>query len=177
MADGSTVEETVTKNKADILGNTDLANQALNKANEAFQRGDNVKNQLVDKLISEGLDVSTDNTFEELISNIALGKKWASGNFSATITSTTIVKINCSFVPSLVFVYIPTVHASVTIASNVLISNIEPFTFYNQKYFDLIYRIKGGISNISSKGFTINITENVTNEVWLGSNLKWYAFE
>ena len=177
MADGSTVEETVTKNKADILGNTDLANQALNKANEAFQRGDNVKTQLVDKLISEGLDVSTDNTFEELINNIALGRKWASGNFSATITSTTIVKINCSFVPSLVFVYIPTVHASVTIASNVLLSNIESFTFYNQNYSDLIYRIKGGISNISSKSFTINITENVTNEVWLGSNLKWYAFE
>ena len=55
------------------------ANNALNKANEAFLRGDNVKTQLVDKLISEGLNVSTDNTFEELIGNIALGKKWASG--------------------------------------------------------------------------------------------------
>lgn len=55
------------------------ANNALNKANEAFQRGDNVKTQLVDKLISEGLNVSTDNTFDELISGIALGKKWATG--------------------------------------------------------------------------------------------------
>ena len=58
------------------------ANNALNKANEAFQRGDNVKTQLVDKLISEGLDVSTNNTFEELIGNIALGKKWASGTYN-----------------------------------------------------------------------------------------------
>ena len=55
------------------------AKNALNKANEALQAGDNVKSQLVDKLISEGLDVSTNNTFEELISGIALGKKWASG--------------------------------------------------------------------------------------------------
>ena len=177
MANGSTVEETVTKNKADILDNTDLANQALNKANAAFQRGDNVKTQLVDKLISEGLNVSTDNTFEELISNIALGKKWASGNFSTTITSTTIVRINCSFVPSLVFVCIPTVEATVTIASNVFVSNIESFTFYNQDNSGLIYSIEGGILNISSNGFTINITKNAGNKVSLGSNLKWYAFE
>ena len=72
MTDGTTVEEAV-------LNNNYLSNQALNKANEAFQRGDNVKTQLVDKLISEGLEVSTNNTFEELISGIALGKKWASG--------------------------------------------------------------------------------------------------
>ena len=65
------------------LATKEEANQALNKANEAFQRGDNVKTQLVDKLISEGLDVSTDNTFEELISGIALGKKWASGIVTA----------------------------------------------------------------------------------------------
>ena len=62
--------------KGKIDNNTSLVNQALNKANEAFQRGDNVKTQLVDKLISEGLDVSTNNTFEELIGDIALGKKW-----------------------------------------------------------------------------------------------------
>lgn len=75
-------KEAIESNKTSILNNTNLANQALNKANEAFQRGDNVKTQLVDKLISEGLDVSTDNTFEELIGNIALGKKWASGIYS-----------------------------------------------------------------------------------------------
>ena len=64
------------------LATKEEANNALNKANEAFLRGDNVKNQLVDKLISEGLNVSTNNTFEELISGIALGKKWASGTAS-----------------------------------------------------------------------------------------------
>ena len=61
------------------LATKEEANNALNKANEAFQRGDNVKTQLVDKLISEGLNVSTNNTFEELIGNIVLGKKWATG--------------------------------------------------------------------------------------------------
>ena len=67
------------------LATKEEANNALNKANEAFQRGDNVKTQLVDRLISEGLEVSTNNTFEELIENISLGKKWATG--TANITS------------------------------------------------------------------------------------------
>ena len=50
-----TKEETDLKyaTKEEVQDNTNLANQALNKANEAFQRGDNVKTQLVDKLISE----------------------------------------------------------------------------------------------------------------------------
>ena len=77
--EATNVEDALLENKTSILKNTNLANQALNKANEAFQRGDNVKTQLVDKLISEGLDVSTNNSFEELIESIALGKKWASG--------------------------------------------------------------------------------------------------
>ena len=88
MSDGTSVEEVVSANKTSILNNTTLANQALNKANEAFLRGDNVKIQLVDKLISEGLDVSTNNTFEELIGNIALGKKWSSGIYN------TVYKLN-----------------------------------------------------------------------------------
>ena len=88
MADGQTVEEVVSANKTSILNNTELANQALTKANEAFQRGDNVKTQLVDKLISEGLNVSTNNTFEELIGNIALGKKWASGETMCSTSKT-----------------------------------------------------------------------------------------
>ena len=84
MDNGTTVEDAVLANKSSILDNAELANQALNKANEAFQRGDNVKTQLVDKLISEGLNVSTNNTFEELIGGIALGKKWASGTVDIT---------------------------------------------------------------------------------------------
>ena len=71
------------------LATKEEANNALNKANEAFQRGDNVKTQLVDKLISEGLEVSTNNTFEELIGSIALGKKWASGETMCSTSKTT----------------------------------------------------------------------------------------
>ena len=112
MQDGLSVEES-------ILNNTDLANQALKKANEAFQRGDNVKTQLVDKLISEGLDVSTNNTFEELIGNIALGKKWALGTgVSSSVTSSftfttgtsskynyvSIDRASIDFVPSVILV-------------------------------------------------------------------------
>lgn len=87
----SALQSSVNTNKTNIANNTNLANQALNKANEAFQRGDNVKNQLVDKLISEGLDVSTNNTFEELIGSIALGKKWSSGIVAITSTKKSFV--------------------------------------------------------------------------------------
>ena len=82
--EATNVEDALLENKTSILNNTSLANQALTKANEAFQRGDEVKTQLVDKLISEGLDVSTNNTFEELISYISIGKKWASGTTNPT---------------------------------------------------------------------------------------------
>lgn len=92
----STLQNEVSANKTSIqsannkiANNTKLANQALNKANEAFQRGDNVKTQLVDKLISEGLEVSTNNTFEELIGNIALGKKWANGSVAISSSKKT----------------------------------------------------------------------------------------
>lgn len=117
------VQDAIEENKTSILNNTNLANQALNKANEAFQRGDNVKTQLVDKLISEGLEVSTNNTFEELIGNIALGKKWASGT-STTFLDTSIANyyvldLNFNilgFIPNTVIatatwqgIYIPTV--------------------------------------------------------------------
>lgn len=82
-------EKFATKEEVENIDLSNLAtkeetNNALNKANEAFQRGDNVKTQLVDKLISEGLDVSTDNTFEELIGSIALGKKFATGILTGT---------------------------------------------------------------------------------------------
>lgn len=87
LFEATNVEDALLENKTSISNNTDLANQALNRANEAFQRGDNVKTQLVDKLISEGLDVSTNNTFEELIGSIALGKKWASGTASSSSTA------------------------------------------------------------------------------------------
>lgn len=86
--DTSRPRDYYTKEESDLKYATkEEANNALNKANEAFQRGDNVKTQLVDKLISEGLNVSTNNTFEELIGSIALGKKWASG-VSPVSTST-----------------------------------------------------------------------------------------
>ena len=97
------IETTINTNKTNITNNTTLANQALTKANEAFQRGDNVKTQLVDKLISEGLNVSTDNTFEELIGNIALGKKYASGSVVSPSGSTTL-NLQLGFSPRLVFI-------------------------------------------------------------------------
>ena len=118
MADGSTAEEAINLNKnkisnlqdevlvnkSNILTSTELASQALNKANEAFQRGDNVKKQLVDKLISEGLNVSTNNTFEKLIENISLGKKWASGECNINHNNSNILIAGLEFTPTTIII-------------------------------------------------------------------------
>ena len=111
--EATNVEDALLENKTSILKNTSLANQALTKANEAFQRGDNVKTQLVDKLISEGLEVSTNNTFEELIGSIALGKKWAKGisekasvsSVYPNINSIVINLNNLNFMPSSIIAF------------------------------------------------------------------------
>ena len=164
MADGTTVQTTVTTNKSNIstlqsevsanktsiLKNTDLVSQALNKANEAFQRGDNVKTQLVDKLISEGLNVSTNNTFEELISGIALGKKWASGIATTGYSSNAdfnllrtnygskrmyyIDIVGLNFRPSLVF------YISKTELGYGVLSNLEQ---YRTEFAPYIYFVQG----------------------------------
>lgn len=46
-------------------------NSLVGALNEVFQRGNEVKEMLVDSLIAKGLNVSTNNTFEELSSEIA----------------------------------------------------------------------------------------------------------
>ena len=177
MSDGTSVEEVVSANKTSILNNTTLANQALNKANEAFLRGDNVKIQLVDKLISEGLDVSTNNTFEELIGNIALGKKWASGSFTFDydnrITNTKSFSINCDFVPTIFFVKLDNVYCAREVARDALISNLFSTTIME----DSTYYIKLRVTDLSKTNFTINFEYNYANATNIREGLTWYAFE
>ena len=196
MADGTNVETTVTTNKnnistlqsevsanktsiqsanAKIDNNTNLANQALNKANEAFQRGDNVKTQLVDKLISEGLDVSTNNTFEELIGGIALGKKWASGHirdtfycdgYKVTYKEHTF-NLNLEFAPSLFFVSIESYYDSDRGSyGGVTVSNLLD-----------IPSLGLSISDVSSSSFTIGLTRSPDTSTMYIGGLMWYAFE
>ena len=197
MLDGSTVEDTVTANKTSILNNTSLANQALNKANEAFQRGDNVKTQLVDKLISEGLDVSTNNTFEELIGNIALGKKMASGVVNTTNNKLYYTDINgnnrqyhytatisnLSFKPSIILLYGP-----IDTLANVVISiyykdfkNIACTMYYKptiDQYNTTSYPVL--LDMASSNVITDNmITMPVygSNSTMANKQYNWVAFE
>ena len=188
--EATNVEDALLENKTSILNNTNLANQALTKANEAFQRGDNVKSQLVDRLISEGLDVSTNNTFEELIGNIALGEKWASGSgtasnskvaFTYSIGTDTFnfnyVDIPVSFVPSVIVV------------SSYYSSSREYITIFNNegKLFS-----KSNVKLSAFGGATISATNynfKANEKVILGNNvyrlpimseslpLTWIAFE
>ena len=178
--------------KEEVQGNTNLANQALNKANEAFQRGDNVKTQLVDKLISEGLDVSTNNTFEELIENIALGKKWASGSISSTTTYQsyylrsgvytsifyTVTVSNLEFTPSCV------VLMQETTSPNKCTSHYSEFLDSNSCITGFAI---GGTGSMSSLNALINDSSKNTNlkvanngfvlPTYLNGTFTWIAFE
>ena len=91
------IEEVINANKTSIQ-------LALEKSEQAFQRGDEVKTQLVDKLISEGLEVSTNNTFEELISNISLKGKTATGVGDMIATQNYFSVSGLDFKPSMVIV-------------------------------------------------------------------------
>ena len=170
-------------------------NNALNKANEALQAGSNVKQSLVDKLTSEGLDVSTNNTFEELISGIALGKKWASGTARTAASISTdfnllrtnygstkmyyfdIVDLN--FRPSLVFY----ISKAADFGYGVL-SNLEQ---YRKEFTPYIYFIQGhpidATTNMTTRGFRADSLVFLSNGTVrlpaLGSSIEynWIAFE
>lgn len=181
--EATNVEDALLENKTSILNNTDLANQALNKANEAFQRGDNVKTQLVDKLISEGLDVSTNNSFEELIGSIALGKKWASGTYSTSIKGDSSLyswkyqKINYSldFTPSKVFVHCVSVDkndnaSNATVSKNIVFSSVSGQTAIATSTYIL------GVKDISNTDFTIEFYSK-NGGGYIIAPINWYAFE
>ena len=172
--EATNVEDALLENKTSILNNTNLVNQALNKANEAFQRGDNVKTQLVDKLISEGLDVSTNNTFEELIGNIALGKKWAKGEDALVYSSGGVFRSysqtisNLDFVPSLVFCYCE--HLFGDTSANYLKGAVTS----NLGYLSMYTANSSASVTISNNSFTFGISTQGT----VGSlSFTWYAFE
>ena len=174
LFEATNVEDALLENKTSILKNTSLANQALTKANEAFQRGDNVKTQLVDKLISEGLDVSTNNTFEELIGNIALGKKFAKGEDALVYSSGGVFRrysqtiSNLDFVPSLVFCYCE--HLFGDTSANYLKGAVTS----NLGYLSMYTANSSASVTISNNSFTFDISTQGT----VGSlSFTWYAFE
>lgn len=163
------------------LATKEEVNNALNKANESFQRGDNVKTQLVDKLISEGLDVSTNNSFEELIGSIALGKKWASGNFNSSYycnTHNSIYKeytfdMNLDFNPSLMFVFIQKYYnPSLGETYGLNINNIARLTFGSNNYGGSLH-----LKDVTKNSFKIIMYRAGTSETMYMSNLTYYAFE
>ena len=192
--DGDTTnpKDYYTKDEADLKYATkEDANIALDRANEAFQRGDNVKTQLVDKLISEGLNVSTNNTFEELIGNIALGKKWASGSVSdISLGDYDAITGYCwefsvtglSFKPSFVLAYID--------AENIA-SRFERCFLYDKNSFGENYFVYHAIDKrrtyfdatkstkyyINNDGFFLPFMYNTSNTSTVKYSIKWIAFE
>ena len=160
---------------------------------KAFQYGDNVKTQLVDKLISEGLDVSTNNTFEELIGKIALGKKWASGEVSGYSSSYSSFKtlagetISCKYITISNLSFIPNTIVYIDVA----MPQIGVYTNFANTY-------SGGKGTIVTNRFhststtytvtSIAVDENVlvsSSEIRLpfrtgttsANTVKWIAFE
>lgn len=184
MADGSTVEDTVTANKASILENTNLANQAINKANEAFQRGDNVKQLLVDKLISEGLDVSTNDTFEDLIDGIVFGRKWASGTFDdiidtylTTATNFTI-NPNLNFVPSLVLITFNEIYCDYALNAKYKGNIVSPINIGSTNGIRIPTndQLHVYFSEVNNTNIIFTLKCSSAYKFWLKS-INWYAFE
>ena len=157
------------------LATKEEANNALNKANEAFQRGDNVKTQLVDKLISEGLNVSTNQSFEELIGSIALGKRWVSGSLSNSGSFPMTITINANFTPRIAFVHFvgATTQAGNSTSKNIIVKvpeaggNNPQYIYYNTTEFTTSFN--GSTSIIIQKG---NSKSSVQ-----GGTIDWIVFE
>ena len=189
LFEATNVEDALLENKTIILNNTNLANQALTKANEAFQRGDNVKTQLVDKLISEGLDVSTNDTFEELIGDIALGKKWASGvgvesnsthsftYLDNTTLSRTYVDLVIDFTPSIIVMsYRKNASECLTVLNNIgtigTVNNVK-CAIYNSSYFtNSSFNFKND-ANITLRDNVYRLPLTVS----FCTNITWVAYE
>ena len=165
---------------------------ALEKSEQAFQRGDEVKTQLVDKLISEGLEVSTNNTFEELISGISLGKRWASGTakinnsksftyYGGTNIHSAYVSINgINFKPSIIIVdhyYNSLYYTSIYMAKK------HPFDSYDGCVRTVVNTIAG--SSETCRNFLINSIVYNNDGVYniptrsdnVGGTATWIAFE
>ena len=187
--EATNVEDALLENKTSILNNTNLANQALNKANEAFQRGDNVKTQLVDKLISEGLDVSTNNTFEELIGGIALGKKWASGvgvesssaqpftYLNNTTLSRTYVDLVIDFTPSIIVMsYRKNASECLTVLNNIgtigTVNNVKCAIYNSSSFTNSSFNFKND-ANVTLRDNVYRLPLTVSS----CTNITWVAYE
>ena len=169
------------------LATKEEANNALNKANEALQAGSNVKQSLVDKLTSEGLDVSTNNTFEELISGIALGKKWANGTITVAsdITNVTFLDSSTSysifykkitdlgFIPSLVVAIADLGNSTGCFSMYCLIGNQKRYYSNNLASYKaassgltLVFKESGALQ-CDSTGVTLPFASGGTDYTWL----------
>lgn len=85
MNDGTTVKDAINANKTSILNNANIANQALEKANEAFQLGVNAKESVVQAINSKKTvpKVTNENNWESLSQSIRNIKE-GSGNAVAS---------------------------------------------------------------------------------------------
>ena len=113
--------------------------------------------------------MATNQSFEELIGSIALGKKWSSGSFPMTITK------NANFTPRIAFVHFvgATTQAGNSTSKNIIVKvpevggNNPQYTYYNTTEFTTSFN--GSISIIIQKG---NSKSSVQ-----GGTIDWIVFE
>ena len=170
------------------------ANNALNKANEALQIGSNVKQSLVDKLTSEGLNVSTNNTFEELIGGIALGKKSASGTLKSSSSALSFSTLNGTDTASYVIIN----KSSIGFTPSIILITFEPspsssdfsyfsvYTNYSSLYAGGVVRAGNfynkGVQQVHACTFKVD-SKIITSESYVipcmygNGDYNWIAFE
>lgn len=183
-----TVEESLSANETSIL-------EVEKIAESAKQRGDEVKQILADKLISEGLNVSASESFESLIGKILIGKKWASGKAYTGSASTAFtywqgtstyprnyIDIVLPFSPSLI------IATDVSSGSSTGVFDVRKFA--NNEYGSVLnpVPVSGAVSSGSSYRFKIDekvlIGKNMyripvapSASSWLNTEFEWVAYE
>ena len=192
-------EKFATKEEVENIDLSNLAtkeevNNALNKANEALQIGSNVKQSLVDKLTSEGLNVSTNNTFEELIGGIALGKKSASGTLKSSSSALSFSTLNGTDTASYVIIN----KSSIGFTPSIILITFEPspsssdfsyfsvYTNYSSLYAGGVVRAGNfynkGVQQVHACTFKVD-SKIITSESYVipcmygNGDYNWIAFE
>ena len=147
-----------------------LVSELNNIADELVECHTNLKNNLIVK----GVECSDNDKMSNLIdkvANIELGKKWASGSTTTTITnstsSTTTICSALPFKPSLAFVMLKTQHGVYSPCSNVVFTNLVQ---------SIISNASNGLCIINSDN-SLSLQRYDRNGISGSISIDWYAFE
>lgn len=154
-----------TSSLKDVIDRQELLNNSIE-----VQKS-NLKNILVSKNVELAEDENKISNLIDKVANIELGKKWASGTITTTITnstsSTTTICSALPFKPSLAFVILKTQHGGYSPCSNVVFTNLVQ---------SIISSASNGQCIINSDN-SLSLQRYDRNGISGSISIDWYAFE